>query len=358
MEFADGAGAEHADDAEAEEGKDDAEAAATLTRFVHLTNNSVQRSHPAYRREQHTITLAEMCQRWQKSGACTASSDSVKVGGGVTAAAAIDLSAAQSATGAPELQAAAPSCVSMCEQLIVARICAVVRLLFEGLDRQRAPKPPGAAESGQAAPTRPAFVPAPNAFEVFGFDFLLSERGMSQYTGETGPVAGEPRPVGAQDVGPWPVLLEVNGGPALEGAAWPELCREVVEDTLRVAVDPWLNAMKQASGLLPTPLSRHDAPVSEARSLDAAVAAADAVSCASGHACCAEAALASATAKLVTRGGTAYHHVYTTPGFAHAVTAPFLTGTASLESAATRLTPAFRRHALWALQGEVAAEDD
>jgi hypothetical protein len=48
-----------------------------------------------------------------------------------------------------------------------------------------------------------------NCFEVFGFDFL-------------------PRASG--DV----LVLEVNGGPALEGVAMPALCEHLVDDVLKV----------------------------------------------------------------------------------------------------------------------------
>ena len=34
----------------------------------------------------------------------------------------------------------------------------------------------------------------------------------------------------------FPVLLEVNAGPALEGAAWPALCRSLVGDALEAAL--------------------------------------------------------------------------------------------------------------------------
>jgi hypothetical protein len=32
-------------------------------------------------------------------------------------------------------------------------------------------------------------------------------------------------------------LLEVNGGPALEAVAWPEVCERVVRDTIALVVD-------------------------------------------------------------------------------------------------------------------------
>ena len=56
---------------------------------------------------------------------------------------------------------------------------------------------------------RKHFLPLQNCFELFGFDFL-------------------PRDDGSL------ALLEINGGPALEGVAMPQLCAQVIEDTLTV----------------------------------------------------------------------------------------------------------------------------
>jgi hypothetical protein len=53
------------------------------------------------------------------------------------------------------------------------------------------------------------FLPMNNCFEVFGFDFLVRSN---------------------LDV----VVLEVNGGPAMEGVAMPELCQHLVDDVLKV----------------------------------------------------------------------------------------------------------------------------
>lgn len=105
--------------------------------------------------------------------------------------------------------------------------------------------PPVSASSSSTARRRrrrPAFLPTRNAFEVFGFDFCFSW-GRSPSSDGPGDAAATsaaaPLPPRRP---PLPVLLEVNGGPALEGLAWPELCREVVEDTVGVAVKPWLAA--------------------------------------------------------------------------------------------------------------------
>ena len=75
--------------------------------------------------------------------------------------------------------------------------------------------------SGSAARGRGArgFFPIPNAFEVFGFDFLVEE----DYSIR---------------------LLEVNEGPALEGHFDAALCSRIVEDTLALVLDPWLPSVQ------------------------------------------------------------------------------------------------------------------
>ena len=80
-----------------------------------------------------------------------------------------------------------------------------------------------------------AFLPMANAFELFGFDFLLEQRsdGVTVDGGsasETGAETASRRRRPSRSV--FPVLLEVNAGPALEGVAWPMLCRRVVGDAL------------------------------------------------------------------------------------------------------------------------------
>jgi Tubulin-tyrosine ligase family len=172
--------------------KDDKDEAAR--RFRHLTNNGVQRSHPSYKRETHTITLQELCGRWAAEVATAAGAAPTT---SITMATSLDLS----------------------EEGIFSRICWVVSALVSHLEECK-------GEGG-----RHPFVALPNSFEVFGFDFLLSHKGCG--------ASSEDKDGGSK--GPWPVLLEVNGGPALEGNAWPDKCKEVVEDTLRVVLDPWLS---------------------------------------------------------------------------------------------------------------------
>lgn len=91
---------------------------------------------------------------------------------------------------------------------------------------QPLPTPP----KGDFTPKAPHFLPAPNCFDVFGLDFLfLKAQGDSHL--------------------PIPVLLEVNGGPALEGLAMPSLCAKVCKDIVALVVEgvtaegkvPWVS---------------------------------------------------------------------------------------------------------------------
>lgn len=183
--------------------------------FVHVTNHCVQRAHPAFRSEAQTLSLVEYLR--------------------------------QAAPGSTP--ASAPS--FPCADLAFARMCAVVARLFELVvhgpkgvpvtrvdgdaesiaGRSRAGDEKAAEAASISVPavksSLSGFVPAANAFEVFGFDFLFSAATVAS----EGPQAAAP---------PFPVLLEVNAGPALEGLADPAICRRVVEDVLLQAVDPWL----------------------------------------------------------------------------------------------------------------------
>jgi hypothetical protein len=144
--------------------------------FAHVTNNALQRTHAAYARAAHTRALEDVL-----------------------------------GDDAPRAFAA---------------VCAAVRALFDAALAGRgaaegawAPLPAGggARDDGgggarEGAPPLPFFA-APQCFELFGFDFLVRD--------------GD----GA------PLLLEVNAGPSLEAAAWPELCDRVVADAVALVVD-------------------------------------------------------------------------------------------------------------------------
>ena len=185
--------------------------------FVHVTNHCVQRAHPAFSSATHTLSLSAYLRE---------------------------------AAGVAALPA------KLCPGLAFSRMCAVVARVFQLVATHDSDRASEAVEclphasapgpgAGTATPSPPAALPFPahrhgfltmgDAFEVFGFDFIFSAAPAVQDPATAG--CG-PRLVTA----PFPVLLEINGGPALEGLADPTLCRRVVEDVVAEAVDPWLRA--------------------------------------------------------------------------------------------------------------------
>jgi hypothetical protein len=103
------------------------------------------------------------------------------------------------------------------EQTIVRRISSLIRQLFQFVLCEK-----------RQCNRRYGFIPTRNAFDLFGVDILLSHPPSEDLKN-----------------GPWPVLIEVNAGPALEGIASPELCKQVVEDITKLAIDPLLRAAGQ-----------------------------------------------------------------------------------------------------------------
>jgi len=133
------------------------------SRAVHITNHCVQRAAPGYDAARHTLDLTAVVVG-SMDGGCG------------------------------------------CGALLRARIAAVVRAVFAAATT-------GRRTSGARLP----FLPARNAFEHYGFDFLVTRGGH-------------------------PCLLEVNAGPALEGLAAPAVCAAVVEDTAALLFDDLLAA--------------------------------------------------------------------------------------------------------------------
>lgn len=144
---------------------------------AHITNNVVQRRFPAYEREQHTVGLDEFL-------------------------------------GAADVARLVSSFNSVVRAIFDAAL-AGKRLQWEPLEPVALP-PPHARSSdgsdGSDSDSRMAFLPLPQSFELFGFDFLVSHAGA-------------------------PILLEINGGPALEGGAWPELCVRVADESVGLIVE-------------------------------------------------------------------------------------------------------------------------
>ena len=144
-------------------------------RFVHITNHGVQQAHPEYDREGQTLDLATLEQR---------------------------------------LVASLGDAWAGCGQEFLRQACLIAAGVF------------------RVASQRPRdFRPMANCFEVFGFDFLPEDCSCGADSADS--AAGAPAfPFKLQ-------LLEVNGGPAMEGAARPDICRRLVDDVLRVVLDPW-----------------------------------------------------------------------------------------------------------------------
>lgn len=146
-------------------------------RWIHVTNHGVQREHPKYDRAKQTLSLMELEQALVEEYG-----DGTWKGIG---------------------------------QTILKQAHVVVRHVLK-----RAMERPGDLR------------PMHNCFECFGFDFIPQLVGEGGERVEGGEWGGTP-PFCLQ-------LLEVNGGPALEGMARPELCATIVEDVLCVVLDPWL----------------------------------------------------------------------------------------------------------------------
>ena len=80
------------------------------------------------------------------------------------------------------------------------------------------------------------FLPVENCFELFGVDFLFERTaggGLSVETDEATSSHFEA------------IVLEVNSGPGLEGRVDEALCEAILEDTLRIVLDPWHNYVLQ-----------------------------------------------------------------------------------------------------------------
>ena len=170
------------------------DAADLANEYSNVTNNAVQRHHAAFDAARNTLGMAELERAF---------------------------AAERGEEEARRLVAA-----------LWSRIKAVVVGVFEGLWlASRSPAvPPGeegsaGAAAGAGAPEQrkvrkiPFF---PNCFEVYGFDFLPGDDGELY-------------------------LLEVNVGPALEGHCKPAICKRVIDDVVRIVLDPLLASAAAAA---------------------------------------------------------------------------------------------------------------
>jgi len=156
--------------------------------FAHVTNHCVQRARPGYSRGAHTLLLPALL---------------AALGGG----------------GGGEWSA----------EGVLGAVKGVVARLFATLLKGKTLRWGGEGGGGGGGGGDPdelpplAFLPHPRCFELFGADFLFVEGG------------------GCLS----PVLLEVNGGPALEGLALPQCCAAVARDTVALVLpaarggEPW-----------------------------------------------------------------------------------------------------------------------
>ena len=168
---------------------------------AHITNHVLQRQQGSYRREQHTLLLPQLLQgtphdtpsTLRHIAALAAAVFQCALEGKVMA---FEPLAAAEAAGAGA-QAPSPSADTAASSAAAAT---------------------ATATPSAAPPPRPSlpFLPAANCFELFGADMLLLQ-------------GSEGQPL-------QPVLLEVNGGPALEGLALPQLCAKVCQDTVELVL--------------------------------------------------------------------------------------------------------------------------
>lgn len=268
-------------------------------RFAHVTNHTVQRSHPSYNPSKHTVTLATAIQRISAERRRKVPPAGHSQSGG-------DENGRASAEGAQVEQL-------LDSDAIFSDICTVVKWIFVSLVQGRqlewplqlpqvhsssnstallasasehaeaaaddapastsgeapasiAPELASTGGNGALGPQNhdeplppPAFLPIRNGFEVYGFDFLLSTQPVapvsaaastpeaagsfrSQDAGSTATAerANESETCDQRPMQVYPVLLEVNSGPALEGLAWPMMCRRVIGDILELVVDQFV----------------------------------------------------------------------------------------------------------------------
>lgn len=175
--------------------------------FTHITNNCIQRTHPQYERKTHTILLSEAISR-------------LNIERRMKSSATMDLST----------------------DAIFNEMCQLIRNTFAVLIQGRTTTWPLLKSDDGIDPTLsadkqvppPAFIPNKSSFELFGWDYILAYNPKEEIEEDLD---------GTSSV--TPVVLEVNGGPALEGTAWPMMCRRVLGDALETIEMVLLNKCKE-----------------------------------------------------------------------------------------------------------------
>jgi len=182
--------------------------------FTHITNNCIQRTHPQYERKTHTILLSEAISR-------------LNIERRMKSSATMDLST----------------------DAIFNEMCQLIRNTFAVLIQGRTTTWPLLKSDDGIDPTLsadkqlppPAFIPNKSSFELFGWDFILA------YNPKEDDNEREEDLDGTSSI--TPVVLEVNGGPALEGTAWPMMCRRVLGDALEAIEIVLLNKCKEGGDI-------------------------------------------------------------------------------------------------------------
>jgi len=189
----------------------------SIPSFSHITNNCIQRTHPHYERKIHTLLLSEAISRVNaERRMATPHND--------THTTVSDLSA----------------------DSLFNEMCLLIRDTFAVLMQGRTTSWPLLKSTDGIDPSLPAdghlppaaFIPNKSSFELFGWDFILAynnhtKDGKEEDLGDIFSVV--------------PVVLEVNGGPALEGTAWPMMCRRVLGDALETIETILLNRCNEES---------------------------------------------------------------------------------------------------------------
>ena len=176
--------------------------------YVHITNHGAQHDHPMYDSSKHHLLLEDLDEILQSENSCAFETCIAAYG---------------------RLFGDAHQDINITPSYCIRRqIESIVRVAFR------------AAVAGGIK----SFMPAANSFEVFGFDLMVR----------------------ADDFAV--VLLEVNSGPRLFGAADPNLCARIVEDTVQVVFDPFLKQI-DTDAQLPSPSGRYTEVLSLYKDLSA-----------------------------------------------------------------------------------------
>ena len=177
--------------------------------FAHITNHCVQRAHPAYSRGAHTLLLPALLGALGEGGANYCAGET--------------------------LAAVRAAVARVWEAALRGKALQWERLGLPAVAGEAGGEAAAAAAEGEGGDVRgAAFLPHPRCFELFGLDFLLLDEG-------------------AEGRALCPMLLEINGGPALEGLALPALCAELARDTVALVLPPEVAGRGWAAPPVPGP---------------------------------------------------------------------------------------------------------